>query len=54
MRDNPRRQQQAAGKEAVKPGADASLGQAFGTIPDPRGLAQIIGLALGAPEFQRR
>jgi uncharacterized protein (DUF1800 family) len=53
-RGNNNRQQQAAGREAVRPGAGQSLGQAFGTIPDPRGFAQVVGLALGAPEFQRR
>jgi hypothetical protein len=53
-RANTNRQQQAAGREAVRPGAGQSLGQAFGAIPDPRGFAQVVGLALGAPEFQRR
>ena len=47
------RQQQAAGREAVRPGAGVSLAQAFGTISDPRGFSQVVGLALGAPEFQR-
>jgi uncharacterized protein (DUF1800 family) len=48
------RQQKAAGREAVKPTAGATLTQAIGTLPPPIGLAQIVGLALGAPEFQRR
>lgn len=48
------RQQQAAGRDAVRPGRAGSLTQAIGTLPPPQGLAQIVGLALGAPEFQRR
>ena len=47
-------QQKAAGKEAVKPTKGATLAQAIGTLPPAQGLAQIVGLALGAPEFQRR
>ncbi|MEQ1691683.1 MAG: DUF1800 family protein, partial [Gemmatimonas sp.] len=47
-------QQRAAGKEAVKPSAGGTLTQAIGTLPPAQGLAQIVGLALGAPEFQRR
>jgi uncharacterized protein (DUF1800 family) len=47
-------QQKAAGKEAVKPTKGATLTQAIGTLPPAQGLAQIVGLALGAPEFQRR
>jgi uncharacterized protein (DUF1800 family) len=47
-------QQQAAGREAVRPSGTGSLTQAIGTLPPPVGLAQIVGLALGAPEFQRR
>ena len=48
------RQQQTAGRDAVRPGRAGSLTQAIGTLPPPQGLAQIVGLALGAPEFQRR
>jgi uncharacterized protein (DUF1800 family) len=48
------RQQQAAGREAVKPTRTASLTESIGTLPAAQGLAQIVGLALGAPEFQRR
>lgn len=48
------RQQQAAGREAVRPGAGATLTQAIGNLPPSQGLALIVGLALGAPEFQRR
>ena len=47
-------QQKMAGKEAVKPTPGATLTQAIGTLPSAQGLAQIVGLALGAPEFQRR
>jgi hypothetical protein len=47
-------QQKMAGREAVKPGQGATLTQAIGTLPPQQGLAQIVGLALGAPEFQRR
>lgn len=47
-------QQKAAGKEAVKPTKGATLTQAIGNLPPAQGLAQIVGLALGAPEFQRR
>ncbi|MBL0169456.1 MAG: DUF1800 domain-containing protein [Gemmatimonadaceae bacterium] len=47
-------QQKAAGKESVKPTKGATLTQAIGTLPPAQGLAQIVGLALGAPEFQRR
>jgi len=28
--------------------------QAFGNVPELTGLAQVVGLALGSPEFQRR
>ncbi|MEO7359873.1 MAG: DUF1800 family protein, partial [Gemmatimonadaceae bacterium] len=48
------RQQSAAAREAVKPGQGASLTQAIGNLPPVTGFAQIVGLALGAPEFQRR
>jgi uncharacterized protein (DUF1800 family) len=47
-------QQKAAGREAVRPTRGATLTQAIGTLPPAQGLAQIVGLALGAPEFQRR
>lgn len=48
------RQQSAAAREAAKPGRGVSLTQAIGTLPPVTGFAQIVGLALGAPEFQRR
>ena len=48
------RQQSAAAREAAKPGQGASLTQAIGNLPPVTGFAQIVGLALGAPEFQRR
>lgn len=48
------RQQQAAGREAVRPERGASLTQTIGSLPPLAGFAQIVGLALGAPEFQRR
>ena len=48
------RQQSAAAREAAKPGAGTSLTQAIGNLPPATGFAQIVGLALGAPEFQRR
>ncbi len=47
-------QQQAAGREAVKPTASATLTQSIGNLPTLAGFSQIVGLALGAPEFQRR
>ncbi len=47
-------QQQAAGREAVKPERGGSLTQSIGALPTLTGFAQIVGLALGAPEFQRR
>jgi len=47
-------QQQAAGRETVKPTRGASLTQTIGSLPSLTGFAQIVGLALGAPEFQRR
>ena len=48
------RQQAAAAREAAKPGQGASLTQSIGNLPPMTGFAQIVGLALGAPEFQRR
>jgi len=47
-------QQQAAGREAVRPERGATLTQSIGSLPQLTGFAQIVGLALGAPEFQRR
>ena len=47
-------QQKTAGREAIKPTRGATLTQSIGNLPAPVGLAQIVGLALGAPEFQRR
>ena len=46
--------QKAAGREAVKPTRTATLTQSIGSLPPLMGFAQIVGLALGAPEFQRR
>ncbi len=48
------RQQAQAARDAAKPGQGASLTQAIGNLPPLTGFAQIVGLALGAPEFQRR
>ncbi|MGV3707318.1 MAG: DUF1800 domain-containing protein [Gemmatimonas sp.] len=48
------RQQSAVAREAARPGQGASLTQSIGNLPPATGLAQIVGLALGAPEFQRR
>ena len=48
------RQQQQVAREAAKPGQGGSLTQSIGNLPQITGLAQIVGLALGAPEFQRR
>ena len=47
-------QQQSAGREAVRPGRGATRTQSIGSLPSLTGFAQIVGLALGAPEFQRR
>ena len=47
-------QQQAAGREAVRPTRGATLTPSIGSLPQLTGFAQIVGLALGAPEFQRR
>ena len=47
-------QQQAAGREAVRPERGTTLTQSIGSLPSLTGFAQIVGLALGAPEFQRR
>jgi hypothetical protein len=47
-------QQARAGREAVKPTSTTSLTQSIGNIPQMGGFNQIVGLALGAPEFQRR
>lgn len=47
-------QQSAAGREAVRPTGAATLTQTIGNLPQMGGFTQIVGLALGAPEFQRR
>jgi uncharacterized protein (DUF1800 family) len=40
---------------AVRPNRQTMLtGRGFGAVPQLTGLAQIVGLALGSPEFQRR
>jgi hypothetical protein len=44
----PRARQNGLGKRG------AMLGSGIGNIPQLSGLAQIVGLALGSPEFQRR
>ncbi len=49
----PQERMQAA-REAVRPERGGSLAQLFGTPASITGLAQVVGLALGAPEFQRR
>jgi hypothetical protein len=42
------------GKRAAGGGKRAALqGRGFGNVPQLTGLAQIVGLALGSPEFQR-
>jgi uncharacterized protein (DUF1800 family) len=48
MMDSPPRRQvgQGAGRNA--------LARGFGPVPELSGLAQVVGLALGSPEFQRR
>ena len=48
------KQQQQAGRDIAKPGQGPSLQKVIGNVPNVTGLAQIVGLALGAPEFQRR
>jgi uncharacterized protein (DUF1800 family) len=45
--DRPRKNQNAGGKKA------AMQGRGLGNIPQLSGLPQIVGLALGSPEFQR-
>jgi hypothetical protein len=43
-------------RRARTPGERRGVGSgpAFGRLPELNGLAQVLGLALGAPEFQRR
>lgn len=47
-------------RPALPPGAPGGASQpprpqqVFGQLPPLRGLAQVVGLALGSPEFQRR
>jgi uncharacterized protein (DUF1800 family) len=43
----------APGVPAVQPPGGAG-GRGLGPIPQVRGLAQVVGLAIGSPEFQRR
>ena len=47
-------QQKSAGRESIKPTRAATLTQTIGNLPPLFGFTQIVGLALGAPEFQRR
>jgi len=47
-------QQKSAGRELIKPTRGATLTQSIGNLPSLVGFTQIVGLALGAPEFQRR
>ncbi len=47
-------QQKTAGRESIKPTRGATLTQSIGNLPPMTGFTQIVGLALGAPEFQRR
>ncbi|MCU0649186.1 MAG: DUF1800 domain-containing protein [Gemmatimonadaceae bacterium] len=48
------REQAAAAREAVRPERGGSLAQLMGAPTNVTGFAQVVGLALGAPEFQRR
>jgi hypothetical protein len=45
-----------AGAPGVPPGQPpgGAGGRGLGPIPQVRGLAQVVGLAIGSPEFQRR
>jgi hypothetical protein len=47
-----RAEQASVGREAARP--NRAQPPFAGTMPTATGLAQIVGLALGAPEFQRR
>ena len=44
----------AAGDEPPARRRQRLMAQGFGNIPELTGLAQVVGLALGSPEFQRR
>jgi hypothetical protein len=46
--------QRAAARESVKPARSAPVGDLFRSSTAVNGLVQIVGLALGSPEFQRR
>jgi uncharacterized protein (DUF1800 family) len=46
--------QRAAAREAVKPERGGAITQLFGAPASANGFAQVVGLALGSPEFQRR
>jgi hypothetical protein len=46
--------QRNAAREAIRPTAGGTLSQLFATPSNITGFAQVVGLALGAPEFQRR
>jgi uncharacterized protein (DUF1800 family) len=43
-----------AAREAVRPGRGGTIAQLYGASRPLDGLPQVVGLALGAPEFQRR
>ena len=55
MADDPNGQTAVRVKRNQKQGAkgDALQGRGFANIPQLAGLPQIVGLALGSPEFQR-
>jgi uncharacterized protein (DUF1800 family) len=50
----PAKPQTQPGRVIAKPGQAPSPQKGIGNVPNVTGLAQIVGLALGAPEFQRR
>jgi len=53
--DSPRGNREMSGRGANTGGRRAAMqGRAIGNIPPLTGLPQILGLALGSPEFQRR
>jgi uncharacterized protein (DUF1800 family) len=46
--------QRVAAREAIRPTGGGTLSQLFAKPANVTGFAQVVGLALGAPEFQRR